>query len=167
MRAISFSGFIQDMNQVFRILSQDMVIKFLLSRHILIVFLQGRPRGVLAPRNPCTSLTCISFKVLRGIKSRCDDQIALTCFWPKIMASGPLGNANSPIGNKAINPTSLDGSGIQQLRRTSTSQITPAELTRPSNIQRILQKKAQVKAYPRLKKLEKLGVYSSCKVSIV
>ena len=109
----------------------------------------------------------ISFKFLRGIKSRCDDEIALTCFWPKNMASGPLGNANSPVGTKAINPTSLDGSGIQQLRRNSTSQITPAELTRPSNIQRILQKKAQVKAYPRLKKLEKLGVYSSCKVSIV
>lgn len=108
-------------------------------------------------------------KYCGGSRSRWDGEVALAryCFGPKNMASGPLGNANSPIGNKAINPTSPDGSGIQQLRRASTSQITPAELTRPSNIQRILQKKAQVKAYPRLKKLEKLGVYSSCKVSIV
>ena len=80
------------------------------------------------------------------------------------MATGPLGTSGSPVLNKGLNPVSPEEVNMQQPRKPSSSQITPAELTRPSNIQRILQKKAQVKAYPRLKKLEKLGVYSSCKV---
>ena len=83
------------------------------------------------------------------------------------MASGPLGTSGSPIVKKGLNAVSPDEGSMQQPRKPSSSQITPAELTRPSNIQRILQKKAQVKAYPRLKKLEKLGVYSSCKVCIL
>lgn len=36
---------------------------------------------------------------------------------------------------------------------------------RVSNVQRIQQKKAQVRAWPRDKKLEKLAIYSSCRVS--
>ena len=70
------------------------------------------------------------------------------------------------VASKGATTFIPDESNMQQQRRAPASQITPAELTRPSNIQRILQKKAQVKAYPRLKKLEKLGVYSSCKVGI-
>ena len=35
---------------------------------------------------------------------------------------------------------------------------------RPNNLQRIAQKKQQVRQFPRNKKLEKLAVYSSCKV---
>ncbi|EDO43844.1 predicted protein [Nematostella vectensis] len=42
--------------------------------------------------------------------------------------------------------------------------MNPSEFSRPVNLQRIAQRKAQVKTYPRRKKLEKLGVYSSCKV---
>ena len=34
-----------------------------------------------------------------------------------------------------------------------------------NSIQKIKQKKEQVKSFPRTKKLEKLGVYSSCKVN--
>lgn len=37
---------------------------------------------------------------------------------------------------------------------------------RVSNVQRIQQKKAQVRAWPRDKKLEKLAIYSACKVSV-
>ena len=38
------------------------------------------------------------------------------------------------------------------------------DTSRPNNLQRIAQKKQLVKSYPRNKKLEKLAVYSSCKV---
>eukprot|EP00794_Sanderia_malayensis_P003817 gene3817-4348_t len=78
------------------------------------------------------------------------------------MATGGDGNSEY-ASSKSINAFCQEDTNTLQQRRAVTSQITPAELTRPSNIQRILQKKAQVKAYPRLKKLEKLGVYSSCK----
>lgn len=44
------------------------------------------------------------------------------------------------------------------------SQGTTGEMSRPNNLQRIAQKKAMVKNYSRTKKLEKLAVYSSCKV---
>ena len=40
------------------------------------------------------------------------------------------------------------------------------EMSRPNNLQRIAQKKAQVRNYARNKKLEKLAVYSSCKVGL-
>ena len=40
------------------------------------------------------------------------------------------------------------------------------EMSRPNNLQRIAQKKAQVRNYARNKKLEKLAVYSSCKVGM-
>ena len=45
------------------------------------------------------------------------------------------------------------------------SNVSMAESARPNNLQRIAQKKQQVRSYPRNKKLEKLAVYSSCKVS--
>lgn len=63
---------------------------------------------------------------------------------------------------KSESSTTIEDS--QQQAPKKTSQITPGELSRPANIQRITQKKNQVKAYPRQKKLEKLAVYSSCKV---
>lgn len=40
---------------------------------------------------------------------------------------------------------------------------SPGDSSRQSNLQRIAQKKAQVKNWPRTKKLEKLAIYSSCK----
>lgn len=51
-------------------------------------------------------------------------------------------------------------------KRPGTPQITPSELSRPVNLQRIARRKAQIKTYPIRKKLEKLGVYSSCKASM-
>ena len=39
----------------------------------------------------------------------------------------------------------------------------PSELACPSNLQKIQQRKKQVRNYPQLKKLEKIGMYSSCK----
>ncbi|XP_077978636.1 histone acetyltransferase KAT2A-like [Glandiceps talaboti] len=48
-------------------------------------------------------------------------------------------------------------------QRAQATQLNPGEIGRPMNLQRIGQRKAQVKSYPRTKKLEKLGVYSSCK----
>lgn len=49
-------------------------------------------------------------------------------------------------------------------KRSLASQMTPSDFSKPINLQRIAQKKEQVKSYTRRKKLEKLGVYSSCKV---
>ncbi|XP_045166699.1 histone acetyltransferase KAT2B-like isoform X2 [Mercenaria mercenaria] len=46
---------------------------------------------------------------------------------------------------------------------TPTQANTTGEMSRPNNLQRIAQKKALVRSYPRTKKLEKLAVYSSCK----
>ena len=57
-----------------------------------------------------------------------------------------------------------NGNGNDPLKRLGSPQISPSELSRPANLQRIAQRKAQYKNYPRRKKLEKLGVYSSCKV---
>ncbi|CAH3176191.1 unnamed protein product, partial [Porites lobata] len=58
---------------------------------------------------------------------------------------------------------SSPSNGSDNTKRPGTPQITPSELTRPVNLQRIVQRKAQIKTYPVRKKLEKLGVYSSCK----
>ena len=57
-----------------------------------------------------------------------------------------------------------NGNGNDPLKRLGTPQITPSEFSRPASLQRIAQRKSQYKNYPRRKKLEKLGVYSSCKV---
>ncbi|XP_071803239.1 histone acetyltransferase KAT2A-like [Asterias amurensis] len=48
-------------------------------------------------------------------------------------------------------------------RRSSATHINPGEISRPMNLQRIAQRKTQVRNYPKTKKLEKLGIYSSCK----
>ena len=53
--------------------------------------------------------------------------------------------------------------GNSQVKQTA-SQGTTGEMSRPNNLQRIAQKKALVRSYSRTKKLEKLAVYSSCKV---
>ena len=53
--------------------------------------------------------------------------------------------------------------GNAQIKQTN-SQGTTGEMSRPNNLQRIAQKKALVRSYSRTKKLEKLAVYSSCKV---
>ena len=67
------------------------------------------------------------------------------------------------------NKTTLDTSqeDLQQQNARKNVSLTPGELSRPTNIQRIQQKKQQVKALPKVKKLEKLAVYSSCKVSFL
>jgi len=56
-----------------------------------------------------------------------------------------------------------NGTDGQQTNKTPL-QSTTGEMSRPNNLQRIAQKKAMVRSYPRNKKLEKLAVYSSCKV---
>nr|BAP33937.1 histone acetyltransferase gcn5 [Polyandrocarpa misakiensis] len=48
-------------------------------------------------------------------------------------------------------------------KKSSKQSFIPSELARSSNLLKIQQRKAQVRAYPRVKKLEKIGVYSSCK----
>ena len=45
-----------------------------------------------------------------------------------------------------------------------SSSFLPSELACPSNLQKIQQRKIQVQNYPQAKKLEKIGIYSSCKV---
>lgn len=61
---------------------------------------------------------------------------------------------------------SSSSNGSDNTKRPGTPQITPSELSRPANLQRIAQRKVQIKTYPVRKKLEKLGVYSSCKVKL-
>ena len=65
-----------------------------------------------------------------------------------------------------FNELSTSTNGSDTTKRPGTPQITPSELSRPVNLQRIAQRKAQIKTYPIRKKLEKLGVYSSCKASM-
>lgn len=65
-----------------------------------------------------------------------------------------------------FNDLSSSTNGSDSTKRLGTPQITPSELSRPANLQRIAQRKAQIKTYPIRKKLEKLGVYSSCKASM-
>jgi len=52
---------------------------------------------------------------------------------------------------------------VQKNKKQSQIQ-TPSELSRPTNIQRIAQKKQHMTSFPKNKKIEKLAVYSSCKV---
>lgn len=58
----------------------------------------------------------------------------------------------------------LPNNDAQNQGKQSVSQGSTGEMSRPNNLQRIAQKKAMVKNYSRTKKLEKLAVYSSCKV---
>lgn len=66
---------------------------------------------------------------------------------------------------KNVTNTANNGAAETQ-RRIVAPQMTPSDFSRPVNLQRIAQKKDQVKSYTRRKKLEKLGVYSSCKVLV-
>ncbi|XP_022246330.1 histone acetyltransferase KAT2B-like [Limulus polyphemus] len=50
-----------------------------------------------------------------------------------------------------------------QSQLNSQVKSSGGESNRQNNLQRIAQKKAQVKSWPRNKKLEKLAIYSSCK----
>ena len=53
---------------------------------------------------------------------------------------------------------------IDQRSSKSTAQsFIPSELACPSNLQKIQQRKNQVRNYAHVKKLEKIGLYSSCK----
>jgi histone acetyltransferase len=56
---------------------------------------------------------------------------------------------------------------VQIQGKQPPTQGTTGEMSRPNNLQRIAQKKAMVKNYSRTKKLEKLAVYSSCKVYVL
>ncbi|XP_033111742.1 histone acetyltransferase KAT2A-like [Anneissia japonica] len=66
-----------------------------------------------------------------------------------------------PGGSKSTSKESPASLSAQ--RRPSAVLLNPSEISRPMNLQRISQRKALVKNYPKTKKLEKLGVYSSCK----
>lgn len=55
-----------------------------------------------------------------------------------------------------------DASGVA--KKASSSAVMPSELTRPVHLARISNRKSQLKALPRQKKLEKLAIYSQCKV---
>ncbi|CAH1789009.1 unnamed protein product [Owenia fusiformis] len=55
------------------------------------------------------------------------------------------------------------GTSTENASKPQNVQVSTGEMSRPNNLQRIQQKKNQVKSYPRNKKLEKLAVYSSCK----
>lgn len=72
------------------------------------------------------------------------------------------GNVKQERQNNSLSDSSQEELAQQNTRRIVP--LTPAELSRPTNIQRIQQKKTQVKALPKNKKLEKLAVYSKCKV---
>ena len=65
--------------------------------------------------------------------------------------------------NNFKDSSSFDSSSTEVNQRKIVP-IVPGELSRPTNIQRISQKKNQVKEDPKQKKLEKLAVYSSCQV---
>jgi len=56
--------------------------------------------------------------------------------------------------------------GVAAAKQPPTQANTTGEMSRPNNLQRIAAKKALVRNYPRSKKLEKLAVYSSCKVGV-
>ena len=49
-------------------------------------------------------------------------------------------------------------------QRTSSTPVQASEMNKTNNFQRIAQKKQLVSSYSRAKKLEKLAVYSLCKV---
>lgn len=72
--------------------------------------------------------------------------------------------ANVHQEGQKVSQSDVNPDDLQQQNARKNAPLTPAELSRPTNIQRIQQKKSQVKTLPRSKKLEKLSVYSSCKV---
>ena len=68
--------------------------------------------------------------------------------------------------DSGFNELSTSTNSSDTTKRPGTPHISPLELSRPVNLQRIAQIKAQIKTYPIRKKLEKLGVCSSCKASM-
>ena len=68
-----------------------------------------------------------------------------------------MAETDGPTGNSVQNGTATP-------KQTPTNAGTTGEMSRPNNLQRIAQKKQLVRSYSREKKLEKLAVYSSCKV---
>ena len=65
-------------------------------------------------------------------------------------------------GEEVINKNAIDLAS-----RTPQGGTIQTDSSRPNNLQRIAQKKQQVRSFPRSKKLEKLAVYSSCKVCVL
>ena len=61
---------------------------------------------------------------------------------------------------------SSSSNGSDNTKRPAIPQIRPSDLAHSVNLQRIAQGKAQIKTYPVRRKLEELGVYSSCKVKV-
>ncbi len=60
-----------------------------------------------------------------------------------------------------------EASGVtleENLHRSTGGASVGQDSSRPNNLQRIAQRKQQVRNFPHNKKLEKLAVYSSCKV---
>uniref|UniRef100_A0A2R5LNL4 histone acetyltransferase n=1 Tax=Ornithodoros turicata TaxID=34597 RepID=A0A2R5LNL4_9ACAR len=58
------------------------------------------------------------------------------------------------------------GGAVSSQSGQNATQASSSEPNRQNNLQRIAQKKSQVKGWPRNKKLEKLAIYSSCKVRL-
>ena len=65
-----------------------------------------------------------------------------------------------------FNELSSSSNGSDNTKRPGTPQIKPSELSRPVNLQKIAQRKAQMKAFAFLRKLQELGAYSFCKVKV-
>ena len=86
----------------------------------------------------------------------------------EIIDSTIPGTTKSSTTNPTIgrSPSTTEASNDDQQNSKKSAPLTPGELSRPTNIQRIQQKKTQVKALSQVKKLEKLAVYSSCKVKL-
>ena len=61
------------------------------------------------------------------------------------------------------NETSADDA--ENASKQSNTPVSASEINKTNNFQRIAQKKMLVRGYSRSKKLEKLAVYSSCKVN--
>ena len=61
---------------------------------------------------------------------------------------------------------SSSSNGSDNTKRPGIPKITPSDLVRPVNLQRIAQRKAQMKAFPVRNRLQKLAFYSSCKVKV-
>uniref|UniRef100_UPI00358F1C47 histone acetyltransferase KAT2B isoform X2 n=1 Tax=Myxine glutinosa TaxID=7769 RepID=UPI00358F1C47 len=59
--------------------------------------------------------------------------------------------------------SSVQSQSQSQSQTSTAAGPGPPEMDRAVNLQRIAQRKAQVRAYPRSKQLEKLGIYSACK----
>ena len=61
---------------------------------------------------------------------------------------------------------SSSSNGSDNTKRPGIPKITPSDLVHPVNLQKIAQRKAQIKTYPVRRKLEILGVHSFCQVKV-